>query len=348
MLTFNSVLLKLLRESNGLTQEAFCRKFQFNQALLSQWERGIVTPSAEMISKLASALLYPADFFMSPMLDIPTGLAFHRKRSSLHVGLRTQIEARARLLAFDAIRICQYCNVTSNIPQRNGMSPDVAAKDLRKAWHIGKGPLDNLVATMEEKGIIVLAFDFGTDLLDGFFLPARTQPEYICIALNTNEVFAPDRQRFTLAHELGHALLHRDEFPEMKVAEDEANEFASEFLLPAADVKKDLAVPLTFSNLKRLKMKWGVSMGALTRRARDVEAATAATYRRTCVFLSSCGYRKHEPDFGLEQETPTLVNKLMCNLLEQGVNIDDILLLSPRRLEKRYPKVFKGGMRMTG
>jgi len=345
---FNPVLLRLLRESNGLTQEAFCHKYQFNQALLSQWERGIVTPSVEVVKKLAVVLRYPVDFLMQPMLDIPTGLVFHRKRSSLHVSQRTMIEARARLLAFDAIRICEACQIVPSLIQRNKMQPEAAARELRKVWHIEKGPIENLISAMEQNGIIVLAFDFGTDLLDGFFIPAKTQPEFICIALNTNSTFSPDRQRFTLAHELGHAILHRHEFPEMKVAEDEANAFASEFLLPSAEIRKELAVPLTFTNLKHLKVKWRVSMSALVRRARDVESTTVTAYRRTCVFLSSCGYRKHEPDFGLKHENPTLIDKLMCRLLERGEDLDDLLLLSPLRLSTRYPNVFKGGARMTG
>ena len=135
---------------------------------------------------------------------------------------------------------------------------------------------------------------------------------------------------------------------QLKAAEEEANAFASEFLLPSKEVKKALAVPLTFTNLKNLKMTWGVSMGALARRARDVESATAAAYRRTCVFLSSCGYRKHEPDFGLKRETPALVDGLMCSLLERGEDLDELLMLSPPRLSARYPNVFKGGTRMTG
>ena len=252
------------------------------------------------------------------------------------------------MLAFDAIRICEACKIVPNLIHRDKMKPETAAKELRKAWHIPKGPIDNLVSAMEQNGIIVIAFDFGTDLLDGFFLPAKTQPEFICIALNSNSAFSPDRQRFTLAHELGHAILHRHEFPEMKVAEDEANTFASEFLLPSEEIKKELAVPLTFTNLKHLKIKWRVSMGALARRARDVEAATVTAYRRTSIFLSSCGYRKHEPDFGLKHEKPTLIDSLMCSLLEHGENLDDLLLLSPPRLSARYPNVFKGGTRMTG
>lgn len=300
-----------------------------------------------MVKKLATAFRYPVEYLTQPALDIPTGLVFHRKRASLPSGLRAKIEARARLLALDAVRICQFCGLIPDLIQRNGMQPEVAAIKLREKWCVGKGPIGDFIGTLEHNGVVVLPFDFQTDLLDGFFLPARTQPEFIFIALNTDKNFAPDRRRFTLAHELGHAILHRQEFPEVKVAEAEADSFASEFLMPASTILKDLSVPLTFTNLKKLKEKWGVSMSALARRAKDIGIISPSVYRRTCVFLSSCGYRKREPDFGMVNEKPRLMDNLMSRLLEQGENIDELLLLSQPRLSLRYPNVFKGGVSMS-
>lgn len=337
MLKFNAIILKLLREANGLTQEELCAKHGINQALWSKWERGLALPTEAMIGKIADEIFrYPRDYLLQPMYEIPTGLVYHRKRTALKSSDRAKIEARARLLAFDAVKVCECRGVRSRILCRSGRSAVTAARELRKLWSVGDGAITNLVELLEENGIVVIAFDFRTDLIDGFYLPVKADHECICIALNTNSAFTTDRQRFTLAHELGHAVLHRSEFVELKTAEREANDFASEFLLPEKDVRTDLSVPLTFTNLKNLKIKWRVSMSALAHRALEIGVATDAVYRRTCVFLASCGYRKHEPDMGIDREEPQLVKRLLNELVDQGVDVNELLLLSEKRCKSRY------------
>lgn len=337
MKKFNAILLKLLRESNGLTQADVCKGARINQALWSKWERGLAVPTERMVDEIAKIFRYPREYFLQPILDIPTGLIYHRKRTALHADHRAKIEARARLMAFDAVKLCQECDVASVIINRNGRTAKEAAREMRTLWSVGHGPIQNLIELLESNGIVIIAFDFETDLVDGFFLPIKGERECICIALNTNESFAPDRQRFTLAHELGHAVLHRSEFvADPKTAEREANAFASEFLLPEDDVKKDLHVKLTFENLRTLKIKWHVSMAAIARRANDLGVVNDREYRTTCYFLASSGYRRHEPDFGLGREAATLLRRMVSVLYERGENPDDLLMLSEPRLARRY------------
>lgn len=337
MKNFNAILLRLLRESNGFTQDGVCKNHHINQSLWSKWERGLAVPTEQMIERLVSIFRYPKDFFLQPIVDIPTGLVYHRKRTALHADHRAKIEARARLMAFDAVKLCRECGVYTKIIDRNGRSAKTAARDMRKEWSVGRGPILNLIELLEKNGVVVISFDFETDLIDGFFLPIKGDHECVCIALNANEAFPPDRQRFTLAHELGHAVLHRSEFViDTKTAEREANAFASEFLLPEEDVSNDLRVRLTFDNLRKLKIKWHVSMAAIARRANDLGIANDRDYRTTCYFLASSGYRKHEPDFGQKSETASLLRNLIVSLLERGENPDDILMLSAPRLSKRY------------
>jgi len=343
MSKFNAILLKLLRESNGLTQAEVCKTSRINQALWSKWERGLAVPTERMIDELVKIFKYPREYFLQPIVDIPTGLVYHRKRTSLRADHRAKIEARARLMAFDAVKLCQECDVASNIISREGRTAKEAARGMRAIWSVTHGPIQNLVELLERNGIVIIAFDFETDLIDGFYLPIKGERECICIALNTNESFAPDRQRFTLAHELGHAVLHRSEFvADPKTAEREANAFASEFLLPEDDVKNDLHVKLTFENLRKLKIKWHVSMAAIARRANDLGVVNDREYRTTCYFLASSGYRKHEPDFGLGQESPGLLREMLFKMMERGENPNDLLMLSEPRLFRRY------GIKATG
>ena len=169
-------------------------------------------------------------------------------------------------------------------------------------------PIGNLVQLLEKNGVLVLPFDFGTDKIDGFFL--SLSENFVCIALNDSTGFAPDRRRFTLAHELGHALLHRASFPN-KDLEREADAFAAEFLAPAAAIREDLVLPISLKLLFELKSKWMISMAAILYRAKTLDVIDENEYRQCCIAFSSLGYRKKEPLCGLELERPTLLVKMI-------------------------------------
>jgi Zn-dependent peptidase ImmA (M78 family) len=76
--------------------------------------------------------------------------------------------------------------------------------------------------------------------------------------IGVNQNHHPNRQRFSLAHEIGHYYLHRDYFEhrdenlthkeQKKIMESEADNFASEFLMPSELVKE------TFNKIKDAKL----------------------------------------------------------------------------------------------
>ncbi len=182
----------------------------------------------------------------------------------------------------------------------------------------------------------MLAFDFRTEKLDGFVVPVSD--EIACIAINTNKVFSPDRQRMTLAHELGHFLLHRNDFPDDHT-EDEANRFAAEFLAPAKTVLQDLMPPLSLPRLSMLKKHWKISMASLAYRAHQLHTIGDKPYKNIMIYLSANGFRKNEPYCGIEYEKPTLLLRLMKNFINSVPNALDELHLSLTRFNERYPEI---------
>ena len=72
-----------------------------------------------------------------------------------------------------------------------------------------------------------------------------------------------ERIRWTLAHELGHLVLHHETLP--IEAEMQASRFASEFLAPASALRKELTKHVTLIELVNVKLKYGISLGALIR-----------------------------------------------------------------------------------
>jgi Zn-dependent peptidase ImmA (M78 family) len=113
-----------------------------------------------------------------------------------------------------------------------------------------------------------------------------------------------DRQRFTLAHEIGHCVCAPD--PGID-AEEMAQAFAGEFLAPSRLVHADLAAaPLTPARLLHLKPVWRMSAAALLRRAVDLAVITDSRYRSINAQISALGWQTAEPD-PLPAEQPVVV-----------------------------------------
>ena len=335
MATYNASLLRLAREQVGLTQKGLAEKLNVQQAVLSKYENGTIVPPDETQKKISTFLDYPVAFFLQSDGEIPSGLVFHRKRSSLLSSVRLRIEAEVRARSLDVIKLFHHENLHSNVIAREGRTPTEMAKAIRRHWGVAPGPIDDLTALLEKNGIIVMQFDFQTDKLDGFFMPLPGG--IVSIALNDNPAFSPDRRRHTLAHECGHALLeHCDGFPDDE-SETEAEAFAAEILTPADSIRNELQPPLTLARLRMLKIKWKVSMGSLLYRAHSLGTIKDSMYRRTWMFLSSQGYRKREPDFGITDERPMLLAKLLSSFVANEPNALETLCLTAKRFCERYP-----------
>lgn len=128
-----------------------------------------------------------------------------------------------------------------------------------------------------------------------------------------------DRQRFTLAHELGHAIMHDGTGDNQ---EAEADQFASAFLMPVSMAMTELAHP-SLSSLAALKVRWGVSIAALGRRARDLGFMTEREYREFNIRLSTSGMHRREP-LPIDPEQPTLIHRTIDQLVSEGRSLDEL------------------------
>jgi Zn-dependent peptidase ImmA (M78 family) len=91
--------------------------------------------------------------------------------------------------------------------------------------------------------------------------------------------------------------------------EDEADRFASEFLMPSDEIAPQLD-GLTIEKAARLKPYWRVSMAAIVRKAKDLRGITDRQYRTLYMKLGTLGYRTNEPIM-LPGEEPTIVPQLL-------------------------------------
>ena len=335
---FNPALFKLVREQNSLSQKDLAVKLGVQQSSVCKFEAGGMIPSEAVISKMSSSFGYLNEFFFQKELSVHSGLIFHRKRAALGAKERIKLEAEARLRAMDVLYLFRKKGLQSNVIPRENRSPEVMAQDLRVYWNVKAGPIENLTELLESNRIVIISFDFGTSELDGFVINVDN---IVCIAMNKDDCFSPDRRRFTLCHELAHALLHQNEFPS-KDAEKEADKFAAEFLAPENCIKDELTPPLTMEKLKTLKSQWKMSMASLIYRAHALGNISDAVYHRLLVFMSTYGFRKHEPECGLVFETPSLLNSMMREFYTETLDAPAQLGLSLQRFTNRYLQTQEG------
>jgi Zn-dependent peptidase ImmA (M78 family) len=133
-----------------------------------------------------------------------------------------------------------------------------------------------------------------------------------------------EHSRFDAAHELGHLVLHRHGGPSHRSAEDEANAFASEFLIPSADLEANVRTVNSIADLIRAKKRWGVSAAALNYALnhRNRKIISDWNYRGFCIELSRNG-RAVEPD-PMPQETSQVWTKVLMSLWRDGMSISRI------------------------
>lgn len=332
-------MLLLLRTAQGLTQGELAAAAGMSQGLLSKAETGAAELDSGRLEALASALAVPLERLSAegPPRTVLSACAFHRKRSSLSVADAKRIRALLDLTRMQVEPLvsadARPLRLVRESPTGDGMvSPEDIARDVRARFSVSGGPLPNLVAEVEAIGVLVVGRHLGSAHLDAVgSWPEGRRPMFLV----SNEAPA-DRRRFTLAHELGHAVMHPRPVEEQ---EQEADRFASELLMPASDIRGDL-VKLTLARLADLKAAWRVSMAALLRRARDVGAISHYEYRRLNIELSTAGYRTREP-VTISGENPRLVADAVSRRLRAGDSLADLARVTGQ-LESEFVSVYGG------
>ena len=312
MNTVNIERIKLARESRGFTQTSLSKKSsKISQVILSKIEKGAYNVTEEIINELASILDYKPEFFYKQHDVYPLKHFYFRK--NLGTGSNTKkIEAIINIISSNVRDLLDSVDVEVKLPfvdiYKEDIQPEDMAKILRDNLNLPKGPIKDLVKTLESIGIIVIFFDYSKELkIDGVsFITPEGVP---LIVINDN---IPDsRKNFTLAHELGHLVMH---YKGMIITDDrdvekEANKFASEFLMPKGEIRSQL-FQLTDSHLFYLKSYWKVSIQSLLYRANALGCMSPDQYRRWITKINARGWKKDEPyEFIIKK--PELLEKML-------------------------------------
>ncbi|MFF2557388.1 ImmA/IrrE family metallo-endopeptidase [Nocardia sp. NPDC058058] len=212
---------------------------------VSAWESGMLRPRASVVAELALGLAIPAEFLMvRPDSILSTTPHFRSLRTTTQLD-RDQAFAYGRLAVEVASTLesrvefprVEVPRITVAIDDLDSAAPECAARSVREAWGLGTASIRHVVRLVENHGVLVIFGSARTTAVAAYSFEGAHRP---IVVLDPN-VEDPHRQRFDVAHELGHLVMHCDAEPGHRVAELQADRFAAEFLLPSAQMGDSFA-----------------------------------------------------------------------------------------------------------
>jgi len=324
---YNGFSLKVVRDFYGISQSQFAKLLGISQPVISKLEKG--DKNLEEIHIKNFSEYFEPNYFKRNVENVNPKL-FYRKLSSVTKSKLGLFESRLNLFYNTIVEALEIVDLDSQSLPRIDIDKyyreidgeykidfEYIATEVRLNLGVGRGPINDIIKLLEERGVIIHFFDYDfissdNNKFDGVSFYVKGVP----IILINNKI-PNSRKVFTIAHELGHLLLHFDDMISIeRDIEFEANNFASAFLAPAKDIKSSLR-QLNIEKLKSLKMEWNMSISSLVYRAYTLGTISQQTLRFWMMKLSPI--RKNEP-LEFELNNPKLLKKLFEVLEEQTNN----------------------------
>ena len=329
---FNGERLKIARMWRNLSATQLADLIGFSRQTISMLENGkLMNPEFATVQKLSEKLEFPITFFLEETkINFNESTTYFRSLLTTNKKYRVEQEEKIKFIAIVYNMLSEYLEFEKvNLPQiPTNVTPQEAANILREYWGLGNRPIENIVYLAESNGLIVTDFETATGDVDAFSHKITSDDmETYLIGYSKNKRTAA-RIHFDVSHEIGHILLHnwredlecidKEEFKEIEL---QAHAFASAFLLPEVEFRKDVSPYATnLAYYTELKKTWKVSIAAMIRRAKDLDIITADDYSRLMRNMQKQGIRKTEPlDDELVTAEPSLLRQAIKILFDQKV-----------------------------
>lgn len=315
----NPARIQLARNLRGILQgELSSLLGHTTQAIVSNLETGKTDFTQEHAESIANALKLPISFFYKKKNFTRLSKFYYRKRNAFPASKLIPLESKIeviRSLYTELLKSVEF--QTQQLPAirvSEKSTPDQIASTIRLFLNFGEDPVDNLVSIVEKLGIPVIFIDVDSDKFSGMTLQTDINQSIIII----NKNMPNDHKRFTIAHELGHLIMHipfseeaefYDNLDDLSIIEKQADQFAGAFLVPTLQARYQFR-NLTYSKLAEFKIHWKVSKQSIIYRAKDAGAITETKFKTLFIELSRFGERKNEKvEISIDQ--PLLFNKII-------------------------------------
>lgn len=336
--------LRLIRLFHDLSLTDLGELVSVSKQFLSRVETGAESVSAALEASLVDALeVLPEFFYQVDSNPIADEQCHFRRQLTTKVALRQVARARGEMLK----RLVGVLDDHVELPPYKVMAADPdspetierATETFRSLFGLGIGPLSNVTRIAENAGAVVLRVQGLAQEIDAISF-ATKRP---LIALNGDGRSAC-RERFGIAHELGHFALHIGVLTGDRLTENQANRFASALLMPRSTFSNECRIAirgtrLNWGGLSELKLRWGVSKAAILYRGRQLGVFSDEQVKAGYVRLNRHGEAlKESEDHLIPNELPEVVAESL-NVMKMHFGVPQAavareMLVLPRLLEK--------------
>jgi Zn-dependent peptidase ImmA (M78 family)/DNA-binding XRE family transcriptional regulator len=336
------------REARGLTLVALADLVGVTSAAITHYEKGENAPRPETLEKIAEKLSLPLSYFLKPdPVSKESDRLFWRSLSAATKQSRVRAERRyewfieiteylAEYFDFPECHIPEF-DVPRDFRKIDSMLIESLAEQTRDEWRLSRGPIPDVVRTLEANGVLIALGSMGTEHIDAFSEFSEDGHARICLGID-KEIMV--RRRFDAAHELGHLILHRGvdkktlhRAADFKMIETQAHAFANAFLLPAKSFVDELFTP-SLDGFRALKGRWKVSIAAMINRSQSLNLVSEDQAKRLWMNLNRRDWRRFEPLDDLAPERPQTVAKCFSTLIEEGIKSKEQIIMDLRLAPK--------------
>ena len=321
--------LKAARFAAGLTLRDLSARInnRVTAQAISKYEHDETMPSSGVLIALATALDVPVDYLASDREMALEAIEFRRKKLT---GSRevARIEATVMHLMERYLTVEELLGLPSVAWDKPRAAPwpvlhDVtetehAAQGLRDHWGLGAVPISNLVRLSEDRGIKVVSTELKS--VDGLTANVRRGDGITASVIVVNGGHWGERQRFTIAHELGHMVLDVDSKVDNEAA---ANRFAGAFLMPADTLRAEIGKcrsSVSWDELLELKRMFGVSLQAIAHRCKELGIFSNGLFRQLFAEFRRKGWRSppYREPLAMAGEKPRRFERLCFRAVVEG------------------------------
>ncbi len=311
------------RKALGLSLRDLGEQIALSHAAVKKYEDNEVTPSSDILIKLAKALHVKVEYFFRPERFTLENIQYRkhadmpeRQLEEITAKILDQVERRIELESVFPSAPVQLFVIKSISKMVNSIDEvENIAAQIRNQWHLGLDPLPDLIDLFEEHGIKIFEIDNAQyPKIDGLYAEINKMP---VIVIGNKR--SGDRQRFTLAHELGHLLLDNRLASGMDI-EKCCNRFAGAFLLPKkslVNVLGEYRNSIEPRELSLLKQEYGISMTSILHRAEETGIVSNNLYHELRTEFNERGWSKQEPGKQYPQEKAHIFEQMIFHALAE-------------------------------
>ena len=255
---------------------------------ISKYEAGKMMPSSKVHIALAKALGMDFDYFFRPVTVQITRPADYRKKSKLSKGDENAINEEVKDKAERYLEIEDTLGISTNfdydlsdmvVSNRSDVKRVVAR--IREDWHLGLGPLSNIIDLLESHGLRVIEIE-APDAFDGMCIFVGEKKPVLVL----NKHYTVERKRFNALHEFGHSVMRMNEKLSTKEKENLCHYFAGEMLLSSEVLHQVFGTRINkvfLNEVGRLQTQFGISIDAIFHRLKDEGIMSDVFYREFCI-----------------------------------------------------------------